>query len=202
MASSASIDDIFVNCPFDSRYAPIFQALVFAIYACGFRPRCTKELDDDGQARIEKLFNLIKSCRYGVHDLSRTQLDKSSRLPRFNMPFELGLFLGAKRFGGPTHAQKRLLIFDTKQYRYQKFISDLAGMDIHAHRNKQEVAVSETRDWLANVSRRTLLSKREIVRAYKEFKHDYPKLIRDLGLPKADVAYVDYERIVVGWLTK
>ena len=40
--------------------------------------------------------------------------------------------MGAKRFGRPRQREKRLLIFDTEPYRYQKFISDLAGMDIHA----------------------------------------------------------------------
>ena len=92
-----SADDVFINCPFDPEYAPIFNALVFTIYACGFRPRSAKELDDGGQTRIEKLFNLIEECRFGIHDLSRTELDAVNQLPRFNMPLELGMFLGAKR---------------------------------------------------------------------------------------------------------
>ena len=127
-----SPDDVFINCPFDLEYNPTFRALVFAIYACGFRPRSALELDDGGQTRIEKLFNLIDACRYGIHDLSRTELDAKHGLPRFNMPFELGIFLGAKRFGAGQKA-KRALILDIDRYRYQKFISDLAGMDIHEH---------------------------------------------------------------------
>ena len=31
---------VFLNCPFDSRYAPLFRALIFAVFDCGFRPRC------------------------------------------------------------------------------------------------------------------------------------------------------------------
>lgn len=58
------------------------------------------ELDDGGQTRIDKLYGLIGECRYGIHDLSRTELDDVNQLPRFNMPLELGLFLGAKRYGG------------------------------------------------------------------------------------------------------
>jgi hypothetical protein len=46
-----------------------------------------------------------------------------------------------------------VLIFDTEPYRFQKFISDLAGMDINAHGGDVEVAISKTRDWLVNVSR-------------------------------------------------
>jgi hypothetical protein len=33
------------------------------------------------------------------------QLDAANRLPRFNMPLELGLFLGAQEYG--SGAQKR-----------------------------------------------------------------------------------------------
>jgi hypothetical protein len=42
-------------------------------------------------------------------------------------------FLGAKRFGGQAQSGKRVLILDVERYRYQRFISDLAGMDIHGH---------------------------------------------------------------------
>ena len=54
------------------------------------------------------------------------------------MPLEQGIFLGAKRFGGTKQRDKRLLIFDIEAYRYQKFISDLAGIDIHAHQGRPE----------------------------------------------------------------
>jgi len=70
-----STDDVFINCPFDRQFAAIFDALIFTIYACGFRPRSARELDDGGQARLEKLYAIIEQCRYGIHDLSRTELD-------------------------------------------------------------------------------------------------------------------------------
>lgn len=113
---------MFINCPFDDKYRALFHALIFGIYACGFRARSARELDDGGQTRIDKLYGLIDACRYGVHDLSRTELDKTHRLPRFNMPLELGIFLGAKRFGGRRQKEKRLLILDIEAYRYQKFV--------------------------------------------------------------------------------
>lgn len=158
MAVRLPADDVFINCPFDADYAPVFRALIFAILACWFRPRSARELDDSGQTRIEKLFGFIAECPYGVHDLCRIELDASNGLPRFNMPLELGIFLGAKRYGGPDQKLKRILILDVEQYRYQQFISDLAGMDIHAHAGDPEVALTVTRDWLANVSRRKLPS--------------------------------------------
>ena len=196
-----STADVFINCPFDADFKPIFQALIFTIFACGFRPRSARELDDGGQTRIEKLYGLIQECRYGIHDLSRTELDDVNQLPRFNMPLELGLFLGAKRYGDKAQHDKRLLILDIERFRYQKFISDLAGMDIHEHGGKPEAAVRETRDWLANVSRRLIASGDKIVRSYLQFNADLPALAAALEFEADKIPYIDLERIVVGWLT-
>lgn len=196
----SSADDVFVNCPFDDAYEPTFRALIFAIYACGFRPRTARELDDAGQARIEKLYNLISECRFGIHDISRTELDAVSNLPRFNMPLELGIFLGAKRYGGIPQRAKRLLVLDVEQYRYQRFISDLAGVDIHAHNGNPDRAIRETRNWLANVSRRVLPSANRIANLNRSFLADLPALAEELDFDPESIPYVDYERIVVGWL--
>lgn len=201
-AADAPTDDVFINCPFDADYAPIFQALVFTVQACRFTPRCARELDDAGQTRIEKLYRLIEDCRYGVHDLSRTELDPVNNLPRFNMPLELGLFLGARRFGDDEQTRKRALILDIEPYRYQRFISDLAGVDIHAHGGQIDAAIRELRDWLANVSRRKLPSAQQIVRIHNQFRADLPAIAARLEFDPAAIPYVDYERIVVGWLVE
>jgi hypothetical protein len=195
-----SIDDVFINCPFDQKYASIFEALIFSIYACGFRPRSALELDDGGQPRLEKLYAIIYQCRYGIHDLSRTELDELNQLPRFNMPLELGMFLGAKRFGGKAQKDKRLLILDVEQYRYQRFISDLSGMDIHAHGCEPERAVMEARNWLANVSHRKLPSGQRLKHAYQRFAGDLPAIAEALDFEAAAIPYIDFERIVVTWL--
>jgi hypothetical protein len=39
--------------------------------------------------RIENLYDLIRECRFGIHDTSRTELDPDNKLPRFN-PFDEG----------------------------------------------------------------------------------------------------------------
>lgn len=199
---STSKFDVFINCPFDSEYKPIFDALVFVIYACGFRPRSARELDDGAQTRIEKLYNIIGECRYGIHDLSRTELDPVNGLPRFNMPLELGIFLGAKRFGSTGQRGKRVLILDIEQYRYQRFVSDLAGMDIHAHGGDKTRAIRETRDWLANVSRRALRGPEQLVLLLQNFDEELPEIAETLGFARNNIPYVDFERIVVRWLLK
>jgi hypothetical protein len=198
--SRHTASDVFINCPFDDEYAPIFQAIVFAIFACGFRARSARELDDGGQTRIEKLYKLIDECRYGIHDISRTELDAVNGLPRFNMPLELGIFLGAKRYGPKEQKLKKLLVVDIEQYRYQKFISDLAGVDIHEHKGDPKQAIRKTRDWLANVSRRQLPSANKLIGIYDNFCSDLPALAGELDFDPERIPYVDFERIVVNWL--
>src|SRR5689334_12630475 len=128
--------EVFINCPFSNDYEEKFRAAVFAVTRCGFKARCAREEDDAGQVRIEKICNIIRKCRYGIHDISKTELDPGSNLPRFNMPFELGLFLGAKKLGSSSNQRnKKTLVLDRSLYRYQKFISDIAGQEVHSHRN-------------------------------------------------------------------
>ena len=47
--------DVFINCPFDSSYKPIFNAIVFAVCELGFRARCALEIDDAGDTRLDKI---------------------------------------------------------------------------------------------------------------------------------------------------
>jgi hypothetical protein len=201
---SSRFDDyeisVFVNCPFDSKYKPIFDAIVFTIIHCGFRARCALEIDDASQVRIDKIFSIIEECRFGIHDLSRTELDRDTKLPRFNMPLELGLFLGIKRVGRGIQAEKLCLILDRERFRYQKFMSDIAGQDIRAHRLRQAEAVSNTRDWLRACSMRTLPGGGAIYRQYRQFRRDLPRLCRALQLAMTEMTFNDYTNIVTEWL--
>lgn len=90
-------NSVFINCPFDETYTPILRAIIFAVYRCGFVPRSALEADNGLQNRLHKIQSVIAGCHYGIHDISRTELNENG-LPRFNMPFELGLFFGAQCF--------------------------------------------------------------------------------------------------------
>ena len=68
---------------------------MFVIFDCGFEARCALEDDDASRVRVDKIYDLISESKYGIHDISRVTLDHVHRLPRFNMPLELGLWLGA-----------------------------------------------------------------------------------------------------------
>jgi hypothetical protein len=191
---------VFINCPFDKDYAPIFEALIFTIHACDFEPRSAREIEDSSQTRIDKLYNLIGECRYGIHDLSRTELDRLTKLPRFNMPLELGIFLGAKRFGGKEQKFKRCLVLDIEPYRYMKFASDLSGMDIQTHDGRPERAITVARDWLANVSRRKIPGAGLLIRSYRRFLKTKPAIARKRGFDSKTIPYADFNALVTSWL--
>src|SRR5712691_8918687 len=120
---------VFINCPFDAAYRPLLYAMQFVISDLGFVARCALEEDNAGVIRIDKLLKIIGECKYAIHDLSRTELDNRNLLPRFNMPFELGLDLGCRWYGNKKQQTKSLLVLDKKRYRFQKFISDMSGQD-------------------------------------------------------------------------
>ena len=80
------------------------------------------------------------------------------------------------------------------------FISDLAGMDIHAHGARPERALIETRHWLTNVSRRQLLGERELLTRFRAFRAELPAMAAELDLDPLHITYVDFEFILVGWL--
>jgi hypothetical protein len=137
MPTSDSYDDnVFFNCPFDEEYKPLFDAAIFCIHDAGFVARCALEISDSSQNRLSKILQLIAACKYGIHDLSRVALDTGTSLPRFNMPLELGIFLGCKAFGSRLQRSKCCLVLDSEPYRYRGWISDIAGQDIEIHRNE------------------------------------------------------------------
>ena len=201
MRSTHYNDNVFINCPFDSVYKPLFDAMVFAVYDCGFIARCALEEDDASEVRIDKIYNIIADCRYGIHDISRTELDESSGLPRFNMPLELGVFLGAKKFGIEEQKTKKCLVLDREQYRYQQFISDIAGQDIQAHNDSSKKIIMHVRNWLRNASRRGTIPGGSIIwRRYQEFRRDFPQTVRECQLTVEDLIFNDYTWVVTRWL--
>jgi hypothetical protein len=144
---------VFINCPFSSDYRPFFEAILFVIVRSGFQPRCALENDDGGENRFDEICKIIAQCGYGVHDISKTELDVSSLLRRFNMPLKLGLFLGARKFGGSKQRNKKTIIFDREPHRYQAFISDIAGQDIHSHGSSPEHLIEQLAAWLRRDAR-------------------------------------------------
>jgi len=191
----------FIDCPFDSAYEPLFRAITFCVYDCGYIPRCALEDENGGEVRIERIYKLINESRFAIHDISRTELDSGSRLPRFNMPLELGMFLGARKFGCKKHRSKICLILDTERYRYQKFVSDIAGQDIRSHENEPEKAISAVRTWLAANTRAVAIpGAGAIFRRYRRFQLQLPVMCKELRWKVNEISHPDFEHLVSKWL--
>ncbi|HEU0012871.1 MAG TPA: hypothetical protein VFQ45_04270 [Longimicrobium sp.] len=195
-------DQVFVNCPFDDEYRPFFQALLFTVHACGMVARSALEVDDGAEVRIDKIARIIAECRHGIHDLSRIEPDERSGYPRMNMPFELGLFLGAKRYGDPRQKRKTCIIFDRERYRYQQFLSDLAGHDIRAHHGQPDELIRAVRNGLASTRPAHVLlpSGRSMAEGYAMFRADLPRLCHRLRLDPADLGHRDLAWVITEWL--
>lgn len=201
MRPSGFDDNVFVNCPFDEPYKPLFYATIFTIFDCGFNARSALEEPYSAENRFAKITKIIAECKYGIHDISRTEIDKETGLPRFNMPLELGLFLGAMRFGQRYQTEKKCLILDIEPYRYQRFISDLAGQDIACHHNDYKELVTCVRDWLSTASRRANIpSGSFILDDYEDFQAQLPHFCKDLKLNPNQMTFLDYAILVAEWL--
>lgn len=195
--------NVFINCPFDDSYLPLFQGLIFAVFECGLRPRCAQEVYDGGQVRIEKITRIVRDCRWGIHDISRTELS-AHHLPRFNMPLELGLFLGAHRFGAGVQKRKSCLILDRDRYRYQEFISDIAGQDIAAHQNDCQQAIKAVRDWLATekAGRVQPPGAAAIGGRFSTFLSELPAICAETERESEQLTFVEFGDVVSTWLRK
>ena len=201
MASGSYAENVFINCPFDDQYVELRNALIFAVFDCGFIPRCALEVADSGEVRFDKIGKIISACRFGIHDISRTELDSETDMPRFNMPLELGVFLGTKRYGDSTQRSKRSLILDREQYRYQAFISDIAGNDIGAHQDDPKKAISHVRNWLnASSGRRTIPGGTAILERWQQLEDDLPDMCAQIPIDRDELTYNDYTNFISTWL--
>lgn len=139
---------IFINCPFDDEYAPILQAIAFCAVYLGFFPRLAPENADNAAARLDRIIDLVRGSKYAIHDLSRCKSSSEGEFARMNMPFELGIDHGCRRFGRSPLRDKVILILERDRYDYQKSLSDISGWDIESHDGSHEKAVRHVRSWL------------------------------------------------------
>lgn len=193
MAHVVRRDAVFVNCPFDEAFKPLFDAICFTVVACGFRVRSALEMIDSSELRLDKIYKLIEACDHSIHDLSRVELDDGSGLPRFNMPIELGIALGFKRFSKRAIAL-RVLVMDSDKFRYQKFASDLAGLDISAHENKSDLVIARVRHFLS-AGRSGIPSPSVISEDYGKFELALPEMALAHSQTATELTYIDRLRL-------
>jgi hypothetical protein len=140
---------VFINCPFDEDFAPLFDAIVFATVCCGFLPRSALESGSVAESRMERITRTIFSSKYSIHDLSRCQGEGDERLARFNMPLELGIAM-ARRYTQSRKAERHdWLLLVPEGHQYLKFLSDLAGFDPYRYDGTVQTLIPKVMAWLA-----------------------------------------------------
>lgn len=131
--------NVFINCPFDRVYIDdLLKPILYVLIKNGYAPRLALEVSDSGQIRLEKITNIIKECKYSIHDLSMVKSKKGKEFARMNMPFELGIDYGLRNCGVSPLDSKQFLILEATKYDYMKAISDINGFDVKAHGNNTE----------------------------------------------------------------
>lgn len=183
---------VFLNCPFDTDYRPLFDAVVFCVLACGFRIRSALEVDDSGELRPEKIYRLVAECDLSIHDISRTELDGDTGLPRFNMPIELGICLGFRQYASRA-TKHRILVLDRERFRYQKFASDLSGVDIKQHGAGQKAIITAVRDFLSSTSG-NLPTVGHLTGVFETFENSLPMMAAALNQSVDELTFPDRVR--------
>lgn len=177
---------VFINCPFDEEYEPLLQAILFCILYVGLIPRLALERSDSGESRLEKLIELIETSKYSIHDLSRCESKAPGEHYRLNMPFELGVDHGCRKFSTGGEA-KKILILEEQKYRYQAAISDLSGFDIEAHDGDYQKAVRKVRNWLVSEANVSAPGSSRILAAYTDFSGWYYERQLAAGFSEDDI---------------
>jgi len=127
--NNASRPSVFLNLPYDPGFETLFLAYLAGVSALGMSPRAALEIPGSAR-RLERIYDLMSTCPYSIHDLSRVQLDRTKpATPRFNMPFELGLAVAR----GIFNANHTWFVFEAMQHRITKSLSDLNGTDVYIH---------------------------------------------------------------------
>jgi len=199
VVTDAPTHQVFINCPFDQKYRDTFYAVVFAVMRCGFEPRSALEAEGSANQRYNRILELIRACPLGIHDLSRVELTKKS-LPRFNMPFELGLYAGAKHFGDAHQQQKDFLILEGRRNQCQDSCSDLGGVDPMNHGGRPMKAVEHVRTWLNTHVQKGLPGPKALRGDYTSFNKDMPSIMADWRIRLNEVSFQDFKKAAGKWL--
>jgi len=166
---------VFLNIPYDSGFQNLYLAYIAGLTAFGLIPRATLEIPTS-QRRLERILRLIEDCTYSIHDLSRVQLDrKAPRVPRFNMPFELGLAVAH----ASLHRQDSWYVCETVRHRANKSLSDLDGTDIRIHGGTIIGLFGALCDVFARRTRQP--SVQEMSRIYRVLRRNLPAILKQAG---------------------
>ncbi len=197
--------NVFINCPFDSEYVPLLRPLLFTVLFLDYNPRIASEKFDSGEARINKICNLIKCSKYSIHDISRIQSSKKGEYYRLNMPLELGIDIGCRLSNEGVLQSKTCLILEKDKYRYQKALSDLSNSDIKSHNNDPETLVFHVRNWFIELGFKKAPSATRIWERFNEFMADFREARERDGFKDRDLEFMpvpEYIDFMKEWIAE
>ena len=141
-------NSVFLNVPYDEEFIGLYVAYIVGLCQLNLVPHLASEIPG-GDRRLNKIFKLIQSCRYSIHDLSRVEVNvTTAAVPRFNMPLELGMTITWQTLHPSRHSW---FVLESEPYRLQRSASDLNGTDPNIHNGKAEGVLRE----LCNIFRRS-----------------------------------------------
>lgn len=161
--------------------------MLFTILYLGLEPRIALERADSGELRLTKIVDLIKSSKYSIHDLSRSEAAKAGEPYRLNMPFELGVDYGCRLFGKPKQREKLTLILEGKPHASKVAISDLAGVDVECHHFEPYLIFHVVRNWLKSVCLPTAAGPAHIEAEFTTFMTETYEDLTAKGFSKSDI---------------
>ena len=97
------------------------------------------------------------------------------------------------------------MILDRESYRFQEFLSDIAGQDVEGHNNDSSIIVNKVRDFLDNAmsgSNQPLPSGEIIQRDFKCFNADLTALSVSIDLTESTLSFKNYVWIVAEFLAE
>jgi hypothetical protein len=164
---AVSPSDVFVNVPFDSQHEKLFLALIAGLVALGLNPRCVLEVPPSTD-RLRRLYKLVRACPFSIHDLSRVQLSsRPFRVPRFNMPFELGLAAAIAFEERATHQWRAL---ERVPFRLNQSLSDIGGYDHSIHSGTIEGTMQVLLDIFGNAKGLPLSESDDLIWVYRRVR--------------------------------
>src|SRR5258708_433888 len=166
---------VFLNVPYDTDFVDLFLAYIAGLAVLNLQPRATLEIAG-GERRLDRTFELIERCPYSIHDLSRVEVDIKRPMPRFNMPFELGLAVAWQRANPRKHTW---FVFESKNHRIERSLSDLGGTDIYIHHGRADGLFSELTNAFVRIRRQPTVGQMKTV--FAELRDALPKLMRNAG---------------------
>lgn len=177
----APTKSVFINCPYDKEFIPLFDAIMLATVCCGFLPRSALESGTVAKSRMDRIAEAVFDSEYSIHDLSRCKGEGNENLARFNMPLELGIAMGFRFAAASEDERHDWLVLVRKGHPYTKVISDLAGFDPEQHDGTEEEIVRAVMRWLVTRDDAIEATPQRVLEALPRFLEKKSKLAKQWG---------------------